>query len=93
MSIIQFDTNVASSVAIDVANDVLPVWWMEVYPFRVNQSESLLHAKIKLLAIYIMCNRQSALKLNNLVIGSGIHTTNATTFKLDFLSSISLVEL
>ena len=44
---IQFDFNVASGVAIDVANDALPVWWMEVYPFRVNQSESLLHTEIK----------------------------------------------
>ena len=42
MSEIQFDVNVAKGVAIDVANHVLPVWWMEVYPFRVNQSESLL---------------------------------------------------
>ena len=33
MSKIQFDVNVANGVAIDVANDVLPVWWMEVYPF------------------------------------------------------------
>ena len=47
MSGIQFDVNVANGVAIDVANDILPVWWMEVYPFRVNQSESLLHAEIK----------------------------------------------
>ena len=30
-----------------VANDVLLVWWMEVYPFRFNQSKSLLHAEIK----------------------------------------------
>ena len=36
--------NVANGVAIDVANDVLPVWWMEVYPVRFNQSKSLLHA-------------------------------------------------
>ena len=47
MSKIQFDVNVANGVAVDVANDVLPVWWMEVYPFRVYQSESLLHAEIK----------------------------------------------
>ena len=46
MSEIHFDINVANGVAIDVANDVLPVWWMEVNPFRVNQSESLLHAEI-----------------------------------------------
>ena len=48
MSEIQFDVNVANGVAIDVANDVLPVWLMEVYPFRVNQSESLLHAELHL---------------------------------------------
>ena len=47
MSKIQFDVNVANGVAINVANDILRVWWMEVYPFRVNQSESLLHAEIK----------------------------------------------
>ena len=34
-------------VAIDFVNDVLPVWWMEVYSFRFNQSKSLLHAEIK----------------------------------------------
>ena len=39
--------NVANGVAIDVANDVLPVWWMEAYPARFNQSKSLLHAEIK----------------------------------------------
>ena len=27
---IQFDVNVANGVAIDVANDVIPVWLMEV---------------------------------------------------------------
>ena len=43
----QFDVNVANGFAIDVANDVLPVWWMEVYPFRFNQSKSLLHAEIE----------------------------------------------
>ena len=32
MSKIQFDVNVAHDVAIDVAIDVLPVWWMEVDP-------------------------------------------------------------
>ena len=47
MSKIQFDVNVANGVAIDVANTVLPVWSMEVYPFRLNQSKSLFHAKIK----------------------------------------------
>ena len=44
---IQFDVNVSNGVAIDVANDVLPVWWMEVYTLRLNQSKSLLHAAIK----------------------------------------------
>ena len=39
--------NVANGDAIDVTDDVLPVWWMEVYPTRFNQSNSLLHAKIK----------------------------------------------
>ena len=43
----EFDVIVAYGVAIDVANDVLPVWWIEVYPFRFNQSKSLLHAEIK----------------------------------------------
>ena len=47
MSEFEFDVNSTNDVAIDVANDILPVWWMEVYPFRVNQSESLLHAEIK----------------------------------------------
>ena len=47
MSEIQFDVNFANGDAIDVANNVLPVKWIEVYPFRVNQSESLLHAGIK----------------------------------------------
>ena len=47
MSEIQFDVNVTNGVAFDIANDVLPVSWMEVYPFRVNQSESLLYAEIK----------------------------------------------
>ena len=45
MSKIEFDVNVATDIAIDVAKDVLPVWWMEVYPFRVNQSKLLLHAE------------------------------------------------
>ena len=44
---IQLEVNVANGFAIDVANNVLPVWWMEVYPFRVDQSKSLLHAEIK----------------------------------------------
>ena len=37
----------AVDVANDVVNDVLPVKWMEVYPFRINQSKSLFHAAIK----------------------------------------------
>ena len=40
MPLNEFDVNVANGVAIDVANDVLP-WWMEVYPFRFNQSKSV----------------------------------------------------
>ena len=47
MSKIHFDVDVANSIAIDVAKDVLPVWWKEVYPFCFNQSKSLLHAQIK----------------------------------------------
>ena len=43
----QFDVNVANGVAIDIADDLLQVWWMEVCPFRFNQSKSLLHAEIK----------------------------------------------
>ena len=38
---IQFDVNIAKGVAIDVANDVLPVYWMEIYPVRLNQSKSV----------------------------------------------------
>ena len=49
ISKIQFDVDVAYGVAFYVANDVLPVWWMEVYPFRFRQSKSLLHAEIMLL--------------------------------------------
>ena len=47
---IQLDVNVANGVAVvssDVANDILPVWWMEEYPLHFNQSKSLLHAKIE----------------------------------------------
>ena len=47
MSKIQFDVNAANGIAIEVANDVLLVWWMEVYLFRVDQSKSLFQAKIK----------------------------------------------
>ena len=35
--------NVANCVAIDFANNVLSVEWMEVYPFRINQSKSLIN--------------------------------------------------
>ena len=47
MSKIQFDVDVANGVAIDIANNVLPIWRMEVCPFHFNQSKSLLHAEIK----------------------------------------------
>ena len=47
MSKIQFDVDVANGAAIAVAYGVLPIWWMEVYPFRVSQSKPLLHAEIK----------------------------------------------
>ena len=43
----QFEVNVANGFAIDAANNVLPVLVMEVYPFRLNQFISLLHAEIK----------------------------------------------
>ena len=33
---IQFDMHVDYGGAIDFSNDALPVWWMEVYPFRLN---------------------------------------------------------
>ena len=42
----QFDIDVANGVAIDFANDVLLICWIEVYPFRFNQSKSLLHVII-----------------------------------------------
>ena len=45
MSFNEFDVNVANGVAIDVAYDILSVWWMEVYPFHFSQSKSLLQAK------------------------------------------------
>ena len=38
MSLNEFDINIDNGVAIDVANEVFPVWWMEVYPFLFNQS-------------------------------------------------------
>ena len=47
MSKTQIDYNAANGVAIDVANDVLPFWWIEVYLFRFNQLKLLLHAGIK----------------------------------------------
>ena len=37
------DTNVPNGVAIDIADDILLVTWMKVYPERFNQSKSLLH--------------------------------------------------
>ena len=33
---IQFDVDVDFGADIDVANDVLPILWMEVYPFRLS---------------------------------------------------------
>ena len=51
---IQFDINVANRIAMDVANDILLVWWMEVYHFCFNQSKSVLPAKIKLLKILLL---------------------------------------
>ena len=47
MSKIQIDYNAANGVAIDVANDVLPFWRIEVHLFRFNQLKLLLHAEIK----------------------------------------------
>ena len=44
MSKIQFDVYIANVIVFDVAYDEQPVWWMEVYPFRLNQSKPLLHA-------------------------------------------------
>ena len=44
---IQSGINVANDVSIDIANDVLPVWWMEVYHLRFNQSKSVYYAGIK----------------------------------------------
>ena len=51
MSEIQCNVNVANNVAIDVITNVFPVWWIEVYPFRVYQSELLLHTEIKLYTV------------------------------------------
>ena len=66
MSKIHFDINIANGVVIDVVNDLLLVWWMEVYPFCLNQSKSLLHAEIKLFnctfaSVYCKINHVSAL--------------------------------
>ena len=47
MSKFQVDLNVAKGGTIDIANDVFPVWWMEVYPFYFNKSKLLLHGEIK----------------------------------------------
>ena len=47
MPLNEFDVIVANDFAIDIANDVLPVWLMEVYPFCFNQSNTLLHSEIK----------------------------------------------
>ena len=44
---IQFDVYVAIGDAADFSNNVVPVWWMEIYPFRLNKSKSLLHVEIK----------------------------------------------
>ena len=38
---------VADGVAINAANDVLPVYSIEKYPFRINQSKSLFNAAVK----------------------------------------------
>ena len=42
-----YAVDVAKGVDNDVANDVGPIKWMEVYPFCFNQSKSLFHAAIK----------------------------------------------
>ena len=39
----QIEVNIANGIAIDNVNNVLLILWMEVYPDRFNQSESLLH--------------------------------------------------
>ena len=57
---IQFDVNANNAVAVDAANDILPLWWMKAYPFGFNQSKSLFHADIKwyvnisLFKVYLM---------------------------------------
>ena len=47
---IPFDVYVANSFAIDVTYDLHQVWWMEVYPFRFNQSKSLLSIYLSILS-------------------------------------------
>ena len=39
-----------------LTNDVLPVWRMELYPFRIYQSKSLIHVELKLLNPDIICH-------------------------------------
>ena len=48
---IQFDVKVSNSVAMEVAIDILPVKWMEVYSKQFIQPKSLLHAAVKGLII------------------------------------------
>ena len=64
--LIQFDVNVAYYVAFDVDNDVLPVWWMEVYPFCVYKS--LLRAKIKLFVSHYCPNKNNVNVVKTTVI-------------------------
>ena len=45
MHLNEFDVN----VAIGIDNDVLPVRWMEEYPFRFYQSKSVFHAETKII--------------------------------------------
>ena len=46
MSEIQFDFLVANGVSVEITNNVLPVYRMQAYPKRHNQSRSLLHTTI-----------------------------------------------
>ena len=64
MSKIQFDVNIANVVVFDVAYDVHPVWWMEVYPFCLNQSKPLLHAKIKCSTYTHSCSSDTTVHLS-----------------------------
>ena len=34
----QSDVNVANGGAINFAYDVTPIWYIDIYPFRLNQS-------------------------------------------------------